>query len=816
MKNRFIKRTVLLIAVLTSVVLTYSQQLNTMYFMDNVPDRNYLNPAFQPLCGFYFGLPVIGNTQFGIGNNSITMKDVIYNQNGSTIYFFNPNGSKLNFYNALNPTTLLETDLQINLLNFGFKTKSGNSFWNFSLTEKMDGQLGIPKDILKFGLFGTPDLNTNKFDFSTLGVDVSLFTEAALGYSRKIDDVWSVGGKIKLLYGTANVSTTNQNITLNAGVSEWALKGLATINTATPGTLTIGNNFQNIGYSLPSNVSDIIKPIGLGAGVDLGLTVKPFKNFTLSAGVTDLGLINWNQNVKNITAKVDYTFSGLGSFHPNSNLNFQHLTDSILNDIKNGASATSTTNSYTTYTSPKLNIGLEYGFFDNKLSLGVLSRTIKHNNYYSEELTASVNGRPTDWFNLSCSYSVLNGRMSNIGAGMGIRTGFIHWFLAADYIPLYYTPLVVSNGSGSNPPVTAPIPYNTKGINFAIGINFVFGNRKDADRDGVVDSKDQCPDTPFGVIVDKKGCPVDTDGDGVPDYLDKCPNTPTIAYSTVDENGCPRDGDSDGVPDYMDKCPDTPKEAIGHVDKNGCTLDSDDDGVPDYLDKCPNTPKGTKVDKNGCPLDSDGDGIPDYLDKCPDTPKEAFGKVDKNGCPIDTDGDGIPDYKDKCPTEKGVASNNGCPEVKKEVKQIIKTVPKTEVKVEKKPELKIVQNQQLKTLFQKALQGIQFESGSDVILQHSNIILNQIAGVLIANPGYLIEVRGFTDNVGKPEANLILSQKRANSVRKYLISKGIDEKRITTNGFGDTMPVAGNDNALGRAMNRRVEFIVSYEEISFK
>ena len=255
----------------------------------------------------------------------------------------------------------------------------------------------------------------------------------------------------------------------------------------------------------------------------------------------------------------------------------------------------------------------------------------------------------------------------------------------------------------------------------------------------------------------------------------------------MDKKGCPIDTDGDGVPDYLDKCPDTPKEAKGMVDKNGCLLDSDGDGVPDYLDLCPNTPTEAKafVDKNGCPKDTDGDGVPDYLDKCPDTPIAARGMVDQNGCPRDTDGDSVPDYLDKCPTIPGVTSNNGCPEIKKEVR----------------------------TLFQKALQGIQFESGKFKIKPISYTILNKIASVLIENPTYLIEVQGHTDNAGKPETNLLLSEKRAEAVKVYLISKGADAKRITSHGYGDTVPVASNKTPNGRALNRRVEFIISFEKV---
>lgn len=90
----------------------------------------------------------------------------------------------------------------------------------------------------------------------------------------------------------------------------------------------------------------------------------------------------------------------------------------------------------------------------------------------------------------------------------------------------------------------------------------------DADKDGVPDSKDQCPQTPTGVTVDSRGCPLDRDGDGVPDYMDSCPNTPPGVQ--VDTKGCPLDSDGDGVADYLDRCPGTP--AGQQVDRYGCVL----------------------------------------------------------------------------------------------------------------------------------------------------------------------------------------------------------------------------------------------------
>ena len=138
-------------------------------------------------------------------------------------------------------------------------------------------------------------------------------------------------------------------------------------------------------------------------------------------------------------------------------------------------------------------------------------------------------------------------------------------------------------------------------IEFSIGIGYLLGAKPlgDADLDGVKDKVDQCPDTPLGVTVDEKGCPLDEDGDGIPDFRDQCPDVPGVP----ENYGCPigyGDDDGDGVLNDEDECPDTPEGAL--VDSVGCPLDSDGDGIYDGLDLCPETPAGTEVGPDGCPL----------------------------------------------------------------------------------------------------------------------------------------------------------------------------------------------------------------------
>lgn len=161
----------------------------------------------------------------------------------------------------------------------------------------------------------------------------------------------------------------------------------------------------------------------------------------------------------------------------------------------------------------------------------------------------------------------------------------------------------------------------------SIALTYFFGGPRDSDKDGVKDKFDQCPDTPFGAIVDEYGCPKDSDGDRVYDGIDACPDTPEGAV--VDHQGCPIDNDKDGVYDGLDKCPNTPLGVT--VDSRGCPLDTDGDGVPDFKDKQPDTPAGATVDADGVALDGDLDGVPDGVDKCPNTPGGV--PVDEFGCP---------------------------------------------------------------------------------------------------------------------------------------------------------------------------------------
>jgi len=187
--------------------------------------------------------------------------------------------------------------------------------------------------------------------------------------------------------------------------------------------------------------------------------------------------------------------------------------------------------------------------------------------------------------------------------------------------------------------------------------------------------------------------------------------------------------------------------------------------------------------------DRDHDGVSNNRDRCPDVPEDRDGVEDDDGCPEhDADMDGVPDSQDKCPTEKetinGYKDEDGCPD--------------------EGPAQVIVENGHI-----TILKNVNFESGSARIDKDSYSILNQVALVMRAHPEIKrIRVEGHTDETGSHEMNMQLSRQRAESVRVYLISRGVQPRRLSSAGFGPDRPLAKGNDPDARAKNRRVEFVV--------
>jgi len=255
----------------------------------------------------------------------------------------------------------------------------------------------------------------------------------------------------------------------------------------------------------------------------------------------------------------------------------------------------------------------------------------------------------------------------------------------------------------------------------------------------------------------------DTDGDGLNDYAE------VMTHKT---NPLNPDTDGEGLNDYA--------EVMTHK-TNPLNPDTDGENLNDYVEVM-------QYKTNPLNPDTDGEGLNDYVEVM---------QYKTNPLNPDTDGDGLTDYEE-------VTQYKTDPLVKDTDKGSIDDG--AEVKAGTNP---LDPHDDVLNLTEGAsfsLEGVLFETNKATILPASSVILEKAYTALAANPEVKIIIIGHTDNVGNDNSNQILSQKRADSVKAWLVAKGISADRMKTLGKGETQPRATNDTPAGRTLNRRIEF----------
>ena len=228
------------------------------------------------------------------------------------------------------------------------------------------------------------------------------------------------------------------------------------------------------------------------------------------------------------------------------------------------------------------------------------------------------------------------------------------------------------------------------------------------------------------------------------------------------------DSDGDGVPDKKDHCPDLP----GLIELNGCP-DSDGDGVPDRSDPCPSD---AGLNGQSCP-DSDNDGLTDDIDKCP----SDYGPESNGGCKLpDLDNDGVPNIDDRCPNESGLKKLNGCPIIPQSLSSYLDNY------------------------------GEIFFEFDSFKLNSSQIFNLSILSNLLKKYNYInLNIDGHASYEGESSYNMILSNKRSNSVKGKLLKDGIKDIRLNLRSFGEEEPNYSDLPISEREKNRRVKISIN-------
>ena len=804
-----------LIVLFTSNTASAQQNL-TLYNMDAIPQSAYANPAVMPYGStFYIGLPVMSSHYFNFSNSGFKYSDLIKHKGDSLAVDYE------NMLSKLAANNYLTAALQLDIFSFGFKIKK--NYFSFNATEKVDIQIRYPENFMELLWKGNGGLLGQQVDLN-FGANVTHYREYGFGFAREINDKLTIGGKLKYLYGMENVSTEKFGVSLTTDPNDFSVTAKSDIKINTSGV--DNNSFNNFNF-----MDYAFKKKNSGAGIDMGGVYKLNNKFSFSASVIDLGFITWKDattTYQSNNPNGTFTYHGMDLNallkNDSSNTATKAITDTL---SKNFKIDTLHNARYTTFLSTKIYLGGNYKITE-KINTGLVLYSQIFDKAIHPGLSLSYNQKVGRWFSFSASYAMYNRSYNNIGLGFAINPGPTQFYMVSDNI------------------LGAFLPQNTQNLNIRFGINLRFG-RKPPEKDKQEKPSKEAKE-PQTAKVKKPKYRNDRDHDGVKDKDDLCPDDSGL----VALKGCP-DKDGDGITDKEDACPDV----AGLAQFKGCP-DKDGDGIIDKEDACPDE-KGLAINK-GCP-DRDGDGVIDKEDACPDEKGLAINK----GCP-DRDGDGVIDKEDACPDKPGPKSNKGCPEVKllsvdlqgntlksavlakdssftfdnlpadelvrlkldgegtttiSKVRIIAAGVSKDAIKdntdgyfhipapkpVEVK-EVAVKLDQKEAEVLKKAFNNLEFAPSKDIIKEGSLASLDELAGLMIKKQNWKLKISGHTDNQGNLATNLTLSEKRAEAVKNYIVSKGIAPDRFKVEWFGSSKPIADNKTEAGRQKNRRVEMLI--------
>ena len=481
-----------------------AQFLRTSYFMEGTHYRQQLNPALTPTKG-YFNLPVIGAVNATVGSTSLGYQDIIdIIDDGDDFY------TKPDFMNRLKDNNKLNVNFSTEILSAGWY--KGKNFWSFNIGLRTDIGANLTKNMFTFlNEMETVEENwrNSNYDISGQQLNINVYTEIGLGLSRQINSRLTVGARVKALLGIGNMELKLNRVAMSANlpsdqqINQWSSESYwnsMTPSQAAQAAQELKDKFNNyhanltVGAELKSSfkglelqeeegkdyVTDFdfdsgkLGIAGYGFGIDLGASYKILDNLTVSASVLDLGFISWSKSSTKIASANPDPIDIKGSTYanmvdPNNPNTVMNAVNQLQNDaqgymdrVTNGdvldydmlqLEVSDAKESRKSRLASTLVLGAEYGFFNNKLAVGVLSTTRFVQPDALTELTFSANYRPKSWFNVALSYSAIQSAGKSFG--LGLKLGPL--FVGTDYMFL---------GKNSN------------SVNGFVGVSIPLGGRK--------------------------------------------------------------------------------------------------------------------------------------------------------------------------------------------------------------------------------------------------------------------------------------------------------------------------------------------------
>jgi hypothetical protein len=464
------------VLILLSVILLFLPvsktiaQDNTLFLMPDIPQANQLNPAYFKLCRIYVELPVISSVKLNIRNTGFGFHDVISRGTGDQANVFLVDLSKLDQKLKRINYSQIETD--IDLLGFGFGYKEW--YFTFGISNHSDMLLYYPHDVMSLRDNNLQSAITNgtPINITNAGTEITLWNSIGVSAAKEISDGLKIGFRLKYLQGMANAVSRRSDLYI--------------ISSSNPESLAAGMNYQ-INASFPVNVkftpNGLVNSINVdnansnvisnyifngnrGASFDAGVVYEFDEKTEVSASVTDLGFIHWKKNANNYSATGNYFLNATNIAQLVANPGQVNVAGAVRDSISGAFRVSS--KSYFTLTPVKIFGGVTRLLMPG-LRAGAMTRIEIYNMHVLPSLSLSMNYTPKPWFAGSVSYTIMNNKLNQVGAGIALGNRIVQFYAITDNIVTRFTK-----------DISSPLfwPYNARMVSLRFGLNLLFGCKK--------------------------------------------------------------------------------------------------------------------------------------------------------------------------------------------------------------------------------------------------------------------------------------------------------------------------------------------------
>lgn len=457
------KRVLYTVVLLTVMVVSLGAQTSTSsYFLKGSYDRHILNPALSPERG-YISMPALGGVAFEAQSN-VGLSNFLYpsiSHPDMLTTFMSSEVDANSFLSALPTNTMLGVDLNLNILSFGFGSSKGYTTFGIRLNNRED--ITIPKELFRFMKAA---MSNGNYSIRDIAINSSTYADISLGHSHRITDNLRLGVNLHLLAGLMYANLSIPEIKANLSGEEWVVNANGDLSVSAPVALSTVKDEDNSitefgfdGLAIKNGLPGIGFSTDIGAEYNMGDIVD---GLMLSASVTDIGLINWNESFAAGTSNSDVKFSGFENYDIYGDEGmFDPLKEDFQRLIK--LYERSAEGTITTKLNATLRVGVDYTIPVMRwLSFGELFSYKMGMNGYYESRTAIVLA-PVKWFDMNANVAFNSRYGMMCGCMLNLHPVGLNLFLSADCGKLELTPQF--------------IPTTSLSTNLMFGVRIPVGNR---------------------------------------------------------------------------------------------------------------------------------------------------------------------------------------------------------------------------------------------------------------------------------------------------------------------------------------------------